>query len=172
MSKVMFGYDDKEFENKLHVLMVKPDGSKWSVLDRQDWQWARDFKWNAGLDGYVTRGISRNGKGKKIYLHKEIAARMFGEEELDGMEVDHIDRNPLNNSRRNLRLVTHQQNCWNRSKGINNTSGVPGVSWDKSKHKWRVHIANKYVGYYTTKEAATEARRQAERAMYGKFAPQ
>ena len=165
----MFGYEDKEFENNLQVLMVKPDGSKWTVLDRQDWEWAKDFKWYQG-NGYAVRNVKRDEKVTISRLHREIAARMFGEDELKGKQVDHIDRNPLNNSRSNLRLATHKENMRNRSKHKNNTSGVLGVYWENQM--WRVKIANKHVGVYATKEAAIAARKQAEREEYGAFAPQ
>jgi len=167
----MFNYEDKEFEGNLQVLMVAPDGSKWTVLDRQDWSWAKDFKW-CESGGYVMRGVRRDGKTTMFYLHREIAARMFGEDRLKGKEVDHIDRNRLNNSRQNLRLATHQQNLCNRSKHRNNTSGVPGVIWNKATQKWVVKIAGKHVGLFATKEAAIEARKQGERAKWGEFAPE
>lgn len=53
-----------------------------------------------------------------------------------GLCVDHIDRNPLNNSLSNLRIVTIAEN--NQNKGLlpSNTSGVEGVSWDRRSRTW------------------------------------
>ena len=42
-------------------------------------------------------------------------------------EVDHRDVNQLNNDVRNLRWVTHLENCQNRGMYSNNTTGVTGV---------------------------------------------
>ena len=167
----MFGYEDKEFENNLQVLMVAPDGSKWTVLDREDWAWAKEHKWHATSRGYAARN-ARPGEEKNSFLHREIALHMFGEEALKGKEVDHIDRNRLNNSRQNLRLATHKQNARNRSKTKTNTSGVTGVSWDKSSQKWRAKLGSKHLGFFATRKGAAEARKQAERELFGDFAPQ
>lgn len=42
-------------------------------------------------------------------------------------QVDHMNGDTLDNCRDNLRIVTHQENCLNRSKYRNNKSGHPGV---------------------------------------------
>jgi hypothetical protein len=55
----------------------------------------------------------------------------------------------------------------------NNTSGVKGVSWSKSKSKWRAHIMvsgkQLHLGYYDNIEAATGARMRAEQEQWGEF---
>lgn len=54
-----------------------------------------------------------------------------------------------------------------------NTSGIKGVSWDKSRNKWLAQIEFKgkhyYLGRYANKEDAREAREKAEKEMFGKF---
>lgn len=45
------------------------------------------------------------------------------------LSVDHIDGDRLNNKLSNLRLVTHRQNCCNKKKHSNNTSGHTGIRW-------------------------------------------
>ena len=55
-------------------------------------------------------------------------------------QVDHIDRNRLNNKISNLRLATNKQNQDNRKKQKNNTSGVTGVSWHKRDNRYYAHI--------------------------------
>ena len=166
----MFGYEDKEFEANLQVLMVAPDGSKWTVLDREDWAWAKEHKWSLS-HGYAMRGVRHGKKNATYFLHREIALRMFGGEALKGKQVDHIDRNPLNNSRQNLRLATQKQNARNHSRSSRNTSGATGVSQCKKSHKWKANLAGKHLGCYVTKKAAIEARKQAERVHWGEFAP-
>ncbi len=57
-----------------------------------------------------------------FYLHRLIAGTP------DGMETDHLDRDPLNNRRSNLRVVTLTQNQRNRTANTNNTSGHHCIS--------------------------------------------
>jgi len=52
------------------------------------------------------------------------------------LAVDHIDRNPLNCCKSNLRLVDRRTQSINCSIGKNNTLGVVGVSYDRRKDCW------------------------------------
>jgi hypothetical protein len=51
------------------------------------------------------------------------------------LQIDHIDGNKDNNSIKNLRLVTAQQNCHNRSK-----LNAKGYTWNKKDKKWHASI--------------------------------
>lgn len=54
--------------------------------------------------------------------------------------IDHIDNNPLNNKRNNLRIVTHAENCRNQIKQKNTSSQYIGVSFNKPCNKWAVRL--------------------------------
>jgi hypothetical protein len=56
---------------------------------------------------------------------------------LKGYVNDHEDRNTLNNSRSNIRVITIAENTYNRSVSCNSKSGIRGVYWCKSHNKWR-----------------------------------
>ena len=64
--------------------------------------------------------------------------------------IDHIDRNPLNNSIENLRVVTNQQNQFN--------TNALGYYWDKIKGRWKAKIKvngkQKHLGYFDDKDDA------------------
>lgn len=90
-----------------------------------------------------------------------------------GYEVDHIDGNPLNMRKCNMRVCTHKQNGRNLSLSVLNTSGYKGVTWDKSCHKWMAHIRvnDKHItlGYFKDKEEAAKIREEAELKYFGKY---
>ena len=68
--------------------------------------------------------------------------------------IDHIDGNPLNNRIDNLRLVTCQQNHFNRTK-------VKGYTWDKKARKWQAYIKlngkQKHLGLFESEQEAHQA---------------
>lgn len=68
--------------------------------------------------------------------------------------IDHIDRNPLNNAWNNLRESTPKINSRNRRLNKNNTSGTPGVFWDKNGQVWKVYLGKKFIRNYSKKEDA------------------
>ena len=88
-------------------------------------------------------------------------------------DIDHEDRNGLNNKINNLRLATRSDNCKNRSMAENNTSGVTGVSWAKKRRRWEARLKmngkQKYLGYFVNKEDAIQARKEGEKKYFGKF---
>lgn len=90
-----------------------------------------------------------------------------------GIQVDHKNGDTLDNRRENLRLATHSQNMMNRKLQKNNTSGVCGVTWDKSTDKWMAHIAkngtSKTIGYFEDIESAKNARLEFEEKMFKEF---
>jgi hypothetical protein len=92
----------------------------------------------------------------------------------EGMEVDHINGNSLDNRRANLRIVTKSQNQFNKGAQRNNTSGFKGVIYDKRRGYWRfdiqAHGARRSVGGFASAEAAADGYRAAAEELHGEFA--
>jgi hypothetical protein len=140
-----------------------------AVIDAADvhlvegWNWHADVKRNTV---YAGRSGPRPEQ-RKIHLHRAIMG------DPDGLEIDHIDGDGLNNRRANLRAATHGQNQRNRGAQSNNSSGFKGVSWDKPTGKWRAQIEvngkNKHLGRYNTPEAAHAAYCKASDVLHGEF---
>jgi len=90
----------------------------------------------------------------------------------EGLEIDHINRNVLDNRRSNLRYATKAQNKYNNGMLRTNTSGYRGV--DAFKGRWRAQIMvnwkKKYLVVYSTKEEAAKAYNCAALNLHGKFA--
>ncbi len=84
-------------------------------------------------------------------------------------EVDHINRNSLDDRIENLREVSRQCNMRNTGNPKNNTSGVKGVSWDKSQRKWKVRIGinetQKHIGRHADYSEAICHRLAAEQCI-------
>lgn len=82
-------------------------------------------------------------------------------------DIDHIDRDKKNNKIGNLRLATRSQNNENMvAQANNNSSGMRGITFDKSRGKWAASLKwnGRYVlsGRYDTLEEAIAARKRAE----------
>ena len=121
-------------------------------IDDADYPRVTDFKWRRSVAGYVVAPV-RGQRPKQALLHRLIMEAPVG------MEVDHIDGDPLNNRRANLRLVTHAENHQNRPRlNSNNRSGFRGVSRDVQSEKYRarlvVHGKEIYLGVFDTPEEA------------------
>lgn len=90
-------------------------------------------------------------------------------------DVDHKDRQGLNNDPTNLREATHHDNMRNGSLRCNNTSGVPGVSWDSERSKWAVSICyngkTHHFGRHDDLEFAELVAHEARHRLFGAFAP-
>lgn len=84
--------------------------------------------------GYITLSID----GKTYLLHRLIWLWVYGY--LPENVVDHVDRCKINNKINNLREVAQACNAKNSCLSRKNTSGVKGVSWDKSKNAFCVSI--------------------------------
>ena len=79
-----------------------------------------------------------------------------------GYEIDHIDRNGLNNQRNNLRIVTRSENNLNAKKRKNSSSQYKGVQWNKNKQKWYAefkYLGKRFcLGYFNKEQDAAKER--------------
>ncbi len=86
-----------------------------------------------------------------------------------GEQIDHIDHDRRNNRITNLRKVSSAGNHKNMSLASNNTSGVTGVSWCKTRKLWRAYIRVESsfigLGYFENKDDAVVARKNAEKEL-------
>ena len=103
-------------------------------------------------NGYRKVELWNDGKGKHKFVHRLVWEAYNGPVPV-GLEIDHIDRDRLNNNLSNLRLVTRSQNLWN--------TGAKGYCWISQCKKWRAQITangiEKYLGFFDTEEEARQA---------------
>lgn len=146
-------------EIKLHG---KYGEGKFALVDDEDYEWIMQWDWYVTVAGYVVR----NKRAKTFYLHREIACPNKYK------EIDHVNRNKLDNRKSNLRECSSSQNKMNRpSKG---RFDVKGIHWDSKRGKYSARLfykgKNLFLGRYSTKRDAAQAYNQAAKKYYGEFA--
>lgn len=140
-------------------------------IDVEDVEFVKAYKWCLDRRYVLTKSVN----GKRQYLHRficEINGILQAEDE---RIVDHKNRNPLDNTKENLRAATFSQNAMNRKIRSNNKSGKQGVHWAENCKKWHAEITvNAKVinlGLFKNFEDAVAAREAAEKKYFGKFKP-
>jgi len=142
-----------------------------SLIDIDDIEKIKDIKW--GLETSKNTQYCR-GKynGKLIKIHRFL----LGVLENKNVQIDHINRNRLDNRKSNLRICTRLENSQNSELQINSSSGYLGVNYDKTKGLW-MSVIQAYkkrirLGGFKTKEEALVERLKAEKEYFGEYAPQ
>jgi hypothetical protein len=142
---------------------------KYTLVDDSDYDDLSGYCWYLLSSGYVARQTPWVNKNRTIVLmHRQIMNPK------PGMIVDHIDRNPLNNTKSNLRVCSQTQNHGNRVKQINNKSGYKGVCFCKAKQTWMAQICIKRkvinLGYFNNPVEGAIAYDKAALELFGEFA--
>jgi len=123
---------------------------------------------------YAFINMKVEGKNHMISVHTIILERILGRSLEKGELVDHIDLNPLNNRRNNLRLADKRKNATNAKKRSDNKSGYKGVCWSKPAKRWRAYGKKLgkqiHLGYFDTPELAHEAYKKFAAIEYGEYA--
>ena len=142
------------------------DGKTFLVSAEDYEEFVDGYRFNLSKSGYISYSSAKDGLNGK-FLHRII----MGEPE--DLVIDHINRNPLDNRRDNLRIVSIQENLMNQGINKNNKSGVSGVSWNKKRNKWvaKIMYKNKHIflGRFEKLEDAGKARKDAEIKYFAEF---
>lgn len=138
------------------------------------WHPERILKPTVGKVGYKVINLRKGSDSRHDYIHR-LMANEFIQQLKDGLEVDHIDGDKLNNSLSNLRVCSAQKNLWNVKKRLGNyTSKFKGVCFDKVKNKFKAEITinykSKHLGYFKTEEEAAECYNKEALKLFNNFA--
>jgi hypothetical protein len=145
--------------------------------------WEEIFKYNQ--NGSLTR-LSSNNQHNKVssgYIQAEVLGKNFMLHRIiyemhngkipTGLQIDHIDGDPLNNKIENLRLCNQIENRQNSKLSKNNTTGYRGILKTPSdKYQARLTVDGKklYLGLFKTPEEAFNCVEQKRKELYGEFA--
>ena len=141
---------------------------KLAIVDDEDYEYLNQWKWRISSSGYARRNSKSNNKLIEIRLHRVITNCP------EDKQVDHINGNRLDNRKENLRICTHKQNSYNKSKKRTNKSGYKGVYWCTTSKKWRSRIAcdgkEIHLGYFDDIKEAAIHYNNAALKYHGEFA--
>jgi len=177
------------------IIESKTHGSREVLLDDEDWRLLNEKYENLSL--YISRDHPRKNQRGEVTKHSlkyRVQAR-FGpyghsptkrKEKLihslimetpKGMVVDHINADPLDNRRCNLRICTNAENSRNNTLSKTNSIGLKGVQSAKANGSAKPHrarIKHNYqeiqLGTFVTKEEAAIAYDQKALELFGEFA--
>ena len=124
-------------------------------IDKEDMEKVLSCRWSINSRGYVTH---KPPNKKTIRLHKYLMGNKY---------VDHVNRNPLDNRKSNLKITTFSNNQHNRGIFKNNTSGIKGVT-HASTGRWHASIrirGNIYQKNCATKKEAISFRKEYEKLI-------
>lgn len=138
-------------ENSVYVTLTNTRNVM--ICDIDDWERLKEYTWHE-RNGYALS----SSKGKPERFHRKVKLCP------KGYEIDHINRNPLDNRKDNLRIVTRKANSLNKDKYISNKSGRIGVYSYHGRYIAEIYVDGKkmYLGCYGTKEEAIKSREEAE----------
>lgn len=135
-----------------------------AAVDLEDQERVEAFLWRLRPDGYVQSSYHDGKRMVHELLHRFVMKA--APEDL----VDHVDGNRVDCRKRNLRVITLQQNSFNRApcegrqwKGIY----AHGLRW---KARIKIDGRTVYLGAYDTAELAAHAYDEAARRLFGEFA--
>ena len=129
--------------------------------------WKRIDNNKTGSLGYIQINLRDDNSNIKLFKLHRIVYKAY-HPEWDIMDtcgdnsIDHIDRDKINNHIDNLRVVTNQENQFNRD--------VKGCYYNKQRKKWQSQISlngkTKNLGRYETEQEARQAYVEAKRELH------
>ncbi len=134
--------------------LIYPDGKVFSKKRKGIGKSNRFIKSHPNQQGYLRLGLMNEKGEKKIYIAR-LVAQHYVPNPHNYPEVDHIDRNPLNNHYTNLRWADRSIQNLNKKIYKNNTSGYKNISFRKDTKRWRFMDPKRkvYKTFKTKKDA-------------------
>lgn len=156
------------------IINNKKYGSYTILIDDEDLALVKRFSWTvSNLSGY---NYALSNGSDRIHMHRLIVKNFHGN--IDGLVIDHINHNTLDNRRANLRPCTSHQNSMNRRVDCpqtqNSSSKYKGVLWLKRAKKWRACVGYRnrkiQIGEFALEVDAARAYDQMARFLFKEFA--
>jgi hypothetical protein len=160
LSQNQFIYKDNE-------VIINTSCDNEIIIEEEDFHLVKDYTWSVSQSGYVYTKFP-----KTMYIHRLITNCP------EGMTVDHIDLNKLNNRKSNLRVCEHMKNTWNRKKYSASRFGKISSQYKglrrKDNNSWDVRIKvnpNHFtIGTFSNEVAAANAYNYFAKHLHEEYA--
>lgn len=154
-----------EIINMGEAILICLSKSRYTIIDREDLEKVMKFNWSFSA-GYI---VTNNPEAPINRLHRYIMD-LYDINKI----VDHLNRNPCDNRKCNLRVCTAQQNSMNRKPKKGGSSIYKGVYFDRRCNKWLAKIALNtkptYIGLFSDEIEAAKAYDKKAKQLFGEFA--
>lgn len=141
--------------------------NRYALVDDADFNMLSSYSWIYCKDKH-TAYAHTSVKGKTVKMHRMIMGQP------KGMQIDHENRNGLDNQRSNLRICTQSQNQANCKVKSNSKSGIKGVHQRSDNGRWRAHAFREgkrvWLGHFNTAKEAAMAYNNYVLKFDGEFA--
>jgi hypothetical protein len=112
------------------------------VIDGEDYEKVSQKSWHVTTAGYISCYFPTDDGAKQLLLHRFIMNRLDFPGKGATVSVDHINRNPLDNRKENLRIISQTEQNLNQKKKPRNIVQLPencGIQPDDlPKHVWYI----------------------------------
>lgn len=146
-----------------YATLVISNGKEFKI-DLDDIELLSNHTWGSNKRGYAQSKVQKNSIEQ---LHRFIMSCS----KKDGKVIDHINGDISDNRKCNLRIVTIQENMFNKKPRKDSKSGFRGIYFREDKSsKWyadiKVNYKSIHLGTFNTLEEAKQARLNAEKQYF------
>ena len=134
------------------------------IIDLDDLEKIKYHKWRIDAYGYIISGQRSEAVRLQRFLLDVTEPELV---------VDHINNNPLDNRKSNLRICTRLENNFNKIDSGRNNSGIMGLYWSSERRKWcpeiRANNIRVHLGRWDDINEAAVARMHAEKLVFKEY---
>jgi len=136
------------------------------LVSPEDEEILASYQWHQASTGYIRRLDRASSPARLIGLHRQIMG------DPKGMVVDHINGDPSDNRRENLRVCSQEENTRNRGHSKHNKIGIKGVFVHRGRYRAQIRVKGRriHLGDFDTPELAQSAYATAAIKHHGEFA--